>query len=70
MVDMKRRGPIDLDQQAGSQGLAPHALTDARGEDGDRSQIVERLAWTPKERLDYLMDMLAFEERARRARRV
>jgi hypothetical protein len=33
-------------------------------------QIAERLTWTPKQRLDYLLDMLAFEERARGARRV
>ncbi len=38
----------------------PHA------EDDDRAQIVERLQWTPKQRLDYLLDMLAFEERARK----
>ena len=31
-------------------------------------QIVERLGWTPRERLRYLVDMLAFEERARQAR--
>jgi hypothetical protein len=36
----------------------------------DSDQIVERLSWTPKQRLDYLLDMLAFEERARRGRRV
>ena len=36
----------------------------------DVDQIVERLRWTPKQRLDYLLDMLAFEERARHARRV
>jgi hypothetical protein len=36
----------------------------------DAAQIDERLKWTPKQRLDYLLDMLAFEERARRARRV
>lgn len=30
-------------------------------------QIVERLGWTPRERLQYLLDMLAFEERAHRA---
>ncbi len=36
----------------------------------DDDQIVERLRWTPKQRLEYLLDMLAFEERARRARRV
>ena len=31
-------------------------------------QIAERLAWTPRERLAYLLDMLEFEERAHRAR--
>ena len=36
----------------------------------DEDQIAERLRWTPKQRLDYLLDMLAFEERARRARPV
>ena len=39
-------------------------------EDPDLVQIVERLSWTPKQRLAYLVDMVAFEERARRARRV
>jgi transcriptional regulator with XRE-family HTH domain len=34
----------------------------------ERDQIRERLRWTPKQRLDYLKDMLAFEERAHRAR--
>lgn len=38
--------------------------------DGDRDQIAERLCWTPKQRLEYLTDMVAFEERARRARRL
>jgi hypothetical protein len=37
-------------------------------DEADRIQIAERLRWTPRERLDYLLDMLAFEERARRAR--
>jgi hypothetical protein len=36
----------------------------------DDDQIAERLRWTPKQRLDYLLDMLEFEERARRARRL
>jgi hypothetical protein len=36
----------------------------------DDDQIAERLRWSPKERLDYLLDMLAFEESARRARLV
>jgi hypothetical protein len=39
-------------------------------EDIEIDQIVERLGWTPRERLQYLLDMLAFEERARQARRV
>lgn len=37
-------------------------------EEADRNQIAERLRWTPKQRLQYLLDMLAFEERAHRAR--
>jgi hypothetical protein len=36
----------------------------------DRDQLAERLRWTPKQRLAYLVDMIAFEERAHRARRV
>jgi hypothetical protein len=39
-------------------------------DESDRDQIVERLGWTPRQRLDYLVDMLAFEDRARRAHRV
>ena len=38
-----------------------------RDEDTDLDQIVERLTWTPRERLQYLLDMLAFEEKARLA---
>ncbi len=38
--------------------------------DVDDDQIAERLSWTPRERLQYLLDMLAFEERARSARPV
>jgi hypothetical protein len=38
------------------------------GEDVDLDQIIERLKWSPAERLQYLLDMLAFEERARSAR--
>jgi transcriptional regulator with XRE-family HTH domain len=34
----------------------------------DRDQILERLAWAPVDRLRYLTDMLAFEERAQHAR--
>ena len=36
----------------------------------ERSQIAARLRLTPSERLRYLEDMIAFEELARRARRV
>jgi len=39
-------------------------------EDLEADLIVERLSWTPRERLRYLTDMLEFEERARRARPV
>lgn len=38
--------------------------------DPDLDQIVERLGWTPWERLQYLLDMLEFEDLARSARRV
>ena len=37
-------------------------------DDADHGQIVERLRWTPRQRLAYLVDMVAFEERAHRAR--
>jgi transcriptional regulator with XRE-family HTH domain len=36
----------------------------------DWDQIFERLSWSPAERLRYLTDMIAFEERARGARLV
>jgi hypothetical protein len=36
----------------------------------ERSQIAARLRLSPSERLRYLEDMIAFEELARRARRV
>jgi len=39
-------------------------------EDFDLDQIVERLGWTPLERVSYLLDMLEFETRARRAKRL
>jgi len=39
-------------------------------EDVHLDQVVERLSWTPMERLRYLLDMLAFEEKAHRAKRV
>lgn len=50
-------------------GLEPRILL-RRAKTEDRDQIRERLRWTPKQRLDYLLDMLAFEGRARQARRV
>lgn len=36
----------------------------------DLDQIRERLSWTPRQRLRYLTDMVAFEDRARSAREV
>jgi hypothetical protein len=36
----------------------------------DLDQLCERLSWSPIERLRYLVDMLAFEQRARTARRL
>jgi transcriptional regulator with XRE-family HTH domain len=50
-------------------GFEAQIVWTARG-DVDRAQIAERLRWTPAERLRYLRDMLAFEERAHRARPV
>jgi hypothetical protein len=44
--------------------LTLRGVETVRNDDSDRAQIVERLAWTPKQRLDYLVDMVAFEERA------
>jgi len=41
-----------------------------REDDSDRDQIVERLGWTPQQRLKYLVDMVAFEARVHRARRL
>lgn len=38
--------------------------------DPDRSQIAQRLRMTPKQRLGYLVEMVAFQERVHRARRV
>lgn len=35
-----------------------------------RSQMMERLRWTPAQRLAYLRQQLAFERRARAARRI
>lgn len=32
--------------------------------DPNRSQIIQRLSWTPKQRLAHLVEMVAFEERA------
>lgn len=49
---------------------SPEENRTAPREDGDRDQIVERLSWTPKQRLAYLTDMIAFEERVRRARQL
>jgi hypothetical protein len=37
-------------------------------DEGERSQISELLDMTPQQRLERLLDLLAFEERAHRAR--
>lgn len=50
--------------EAGSRVLGSSGLSE-----DERSQIAERLRWSPRERLQYLLDMLAFEALARRARR-
>lgn len=50
-------------------GSPPGASTQAISLD-EISQITARLRLTPSERLRYLEDMIAFEEEARRARRV
>jgi len=56
-------------KQAARRAETPRTPTSERARPRD-DQIAERLAWTPRQRLDYLLDMLAFEARARRARRV
>lgn len=53
-------------EAAGGTGLPSSALPN----DDDEDLIVERLGWTPMERLQYLLDMLEFEERAQRARQM
>ena len=56
--------------------MSPSAASrvDSRGQSDppevDETQIAERLRWTPRQRLEYLLDILAFEERAQAARRV
>jgi hypothetical protein len=48
-------------------------LRDAASEElseDERSQIAARLRLNPADRLQYLLDMLAFEELAKRARRI
>ncbi len=56
--------PVDA-----SISLADRA-SDVRLSSDERSQIAARLRMTPAQRLSYLMDMLAFEELARHARRL
>ena len=46
------------------------AFEAADAEQDELDQIRERLAWSPRERLRYLTDMVAFEQRAHRARRL
>ena len=63
---MDRGQPIDGVTQVESSPRKPFS-GDA---EVDEDQIAERLAWTPHQRLRYLLDMLAFEERSRRALQV
>jgi len=49
---------------------APDDTAALPGAGTDADQIVERLRWTPKQRLAYLLDILDFEARAVRARRL
>ena len=58
---MPHRADEHPDQTPGAETSADHS---------DDDLIAERLRWTPKQRLDYLLDMLEFEERARRARKL
>jgi hypothetical protein len=50
----------------------PHENVISATEDSEHEEghIAERLSWTPKQRIQYLLDMLAFEERPHRARRL
>jgi hypothetical protein len=43
-------------------------VADSEQDAQDRDLIIERLAWTPAERLRHLLEMLAFEQRAHAAR--
>ena len=43
-------------------------LSTRRSDDADLEQIRQRLRWTPRERLLYLVDMVEFEGRVRSAR--
>jgi hypothetical protein len=56
------------DTSGGEVANTPVESVSSELDEAERLQIAERLCWTPKERLHYLLDMLAFEERARRAR--
>ena len=83
-IDWYRRGMLSQDRAAAAAGLPSHRFRDelATRETGeapsrpqsaytdDMDQIAQCLSWTPRERLQHLLDMLAFEERARRARPV
>lgn len=47
-----------------------HSMPPNVEDESDRAQILERLRWTPKQRLAYLVDMISFEQRAHRAKLV
>ena len=60
-------GKVDVKPDTVAADSAVHA---SETDSVDLDQIVERLGWSPAERLRYLLDMLAFEEKAHRAKRV
>lgn len=58
-----------LERIAEACALDAHIVWAERG-DVDRAQIRQHLSWTPQERLQCLLEMLAFEDRAHQARRI
>jgi hypothetical protein len=68
-----RRFASTKDENGGHAPLMTRGSAASQAEDlgsADADQIAERLSWTPRQRLRYLLDMLDFEDRARRARRI
>lgn len=66
---MVARQDLEYSKKDGAQLARDRSSPNAQGF-VDADQIAERLAWTPKQRLDYLVDILDFEARARLAQRI